>query len=87
MENKKEMYIVKYNFGHSLENNVEILFVTENEKTAKNYVKKFNRILLKWKKYYDQFDNWFAGTNQHKFGRWCQLRMSDKCYYDKIEVR
>ena len=83
------MYIVKYNFGHSLDQDAAILFVTDSEQKAKNYCTKFNRILKKWKKYFNQFENndWVGYRYQHKFDRWYQLRMINECYYGKIEVR
>jgi len=89
MKEKKEIYIVKYNFGHSLDNDAAILFVTDSEKKAKNYCKKFNRILRKWQKYFNQFDDcdWLKDEHFNKFERWYQLRMIDRCFYNKIELR
>ena len=83
------MYIVKYNFGHSLDNDVATLFVTDSEKKAKNYCKKFNRILDKWEKYFSQFESndWIKDEHLNKFEKWYKLRMINKCYYGKIEVR
>jgi DNA-directed RNA polymerase subunit L len=88
MNKIKEMYIVKYNFGHSLDNDAAILFVTKSEKTAKNYCKKFNKLLKKWQTYYNQFEknDWIEDEHQNKFERWYQLRMIDKCYYGKIKL-
>ena len=88
-KSKIEMYIVKYNFGHSLDNDAAILFVTDSEQKAKNYCKKFNRILKKWKKYYNQFekDDWIEDNHLNKFERWYKLRMINECYYNKIELR
>jgi hypothetical protein len=89
MKEKKEIYIVKYNFRHSLDNDAAVLFVTDSEQKAKNYCKKFNSILRKWQKYFNQFDDcdWLEDEHFNKFERWYQLRMIDRCYYNKIELR
>ena len=90
MENKqKEMYIVKYSFGHSLDNGAAILFVTDTEQKAKNYCNKFNRILKKWKKYHNKCAKqlWLRNDDFNKFERWYQLKMINECFYNKIELR
>jgi hypothetical protein len=94
-----KMYIVKYCGGSYDDYYNANIFVTSNKSTAIKYVKKFNRILKKWKKYYSQFENKdefgftmlsLDITNDYyynKYYRWNYLSNIDECYYDEISVR
>ena len=90
---EKEMYIVKY-YGGSYDDFYEhIVFVTDNKKTATNYVRKFNSILKKWKDHYKQYTEkkfmipWLKDEHIDKYNRWSSLRNVTKCYYEKVEQR
>lgn len=92
---EKQMYIVKYCGGSYDDFYDHTIFVTDNKKTATNYVKKFNSILKKWKDYYNQYTSteefaidWIKDEYSDKyFDRWYSLRAVTKCYYEKVEKR
>jgi hypothetical protein len=87
-------YIVRY-YGGSYENYYNhIIFVTNKKSTATKYVTKFNRILNKWKKHYEQFEtndygiNWIAEEHsENYYTRWYNLRQITKCYYEVVPFR
>ena len=90
----KKIYIVKYS-GGSYEDYYTIdIFITDNKSNATKYVKKFNKLLKKWNKYYEQFEEdkfgmkWIKDeyVEQH-YNRWSSLKNINNCYWHEIEVR
>ena len=89
------MFLVKYSSGNYDDYCVYTIFVTDNEKIAKKYTLKFNKILRKWKKYYSQLEEekfkgfrWIKDEHQEQhFARWNSLRNVNECFYEKIPVR
>lgn len=86
----KKMYLVKY-CGEEWSHNI---FVTKDENKAKQYCLKFNNILKKWKKYYQQFEIYRHGIRtidekyiETKFNTWVKLDSVIECYYTEIELR
>lgn len=87
-------YLVKYCGGSYDDYYNATIFVTNNKIIAMKYVSKFNRILKKWKKYYEQFETnelgmkWIADEYVEKyFNRWDSLQNITKCYYEEISFR
>lgn len=92
--NKGNCYVVKYRGGSQDDCYTADIFVTNNKDTAKKYVKKFNSILGKWKKHYEQFETnesgikWIADEHVEKhFDRWYSLQNIIGCYYEEAEIR
>ena len=89
-------YLVRYCGGSYEDYYSAVIFVTNKKSTATKYVTKFNRILKKWKKYYEQFENnksgfgmkWIADEHiENHFERWYSLKNITKCYYEKVSFR
>lgn len=88
------MFIVKYCGGGYDNYYTNNIFVTNNKSKATKYVTRFNNILKKWRKHYDQFEHSVDGTpwikdefaDQH-FNRWNSLRDINRCYMDEVEFR
>ena len=86
----KKIYIVKYQTGDYIDYTRVNIFATENKKEAQKYVRRFNKILKKWKKYYakfEDFDYWIKDEHISKFDRWYQLCYTQKAYIEEIEKR
>lgn len=88
------MYIVKYDGGGYDDYYISTLFVTTKKTTATKYVTKFNKILKKWKKHYEQYETnefgmkWLKDEHIDKhYDRWNSLREVTKCYWEEVEVR
>ena len=88
-----KIYIVKYN-GGSYDDAYEVdLFVTDKKIKATKYVKKFNKILNKWKDEYKQYEESKYGYARLKdeylqyFDRWYSLQNVSRCYCEEIEFR
>ncbi len=93
MKNEK-IYLVKYYGGEYEDSWNTAIFATHKKSTATKYVAKFNRILKKWKDYYDQFTDtnggirWIKQEHVEKhFKRWYYLSGISNCYYEEIEIR
>jgi len=90
----KKMYIVRY-CGGSYDDWYEVnVFVTDKKTTATKYVIKFNKMLKKWKKHYNQFESKELGMNwikeeyvEQHFNRWDSLQNINSCYWSEIEFR
>jgi len=84
-ENKKKMYIVRYCGGVYDDWYETNLFVTDKKRTATKYVTKFNKMIKKWRKHYEQYvkDEYV----EQYFDRWSRLQDINKCYYNEIELR
>ena len=83
------MWVVKYSTGSYDDFYTVNVFVTTNEETAQAYCEKFNRILTKWKDYWDTIvneDN-CLGDDEYNFHRWCRISGMNLAYYDKIQIR
>ena len=87
-------YLVRYSGGSYDDYYSAVIFVTDKKSTAKKYVTKFNRILKKWKKHYQQFETykfgmkWIADEHVEKhFDRWHSLQNITKCYYEEVSFR
>lgn len=87
-------YLVSYSGGDYDDYYSNVVFVTNNKSTATKYVTKFNGILKRWKKYYEQFEitkfgiKWIADEYVHShFDRWDALRNINKCYYEECTFR
>lgn len=93
--NKNKIYLVKYYGGMGIDDYYNVtIFATTNKKTAKKYTERFNGILEKWKKHYEQFETtefgvtWIADQHIEKhFDRWERLKDISNCYYEEVEVR
>ena len=87
-------YLVRYSGGSYDDYYSAVIFVTDKKSTAKKYVTKFNRILKKWKDYYNKFETdefgmkWIADEHIEKhFYRWNKLQNITKCYYEEVSFR
>ena len=60
-QSASKIYIVMYSEGSYDDYRENIVFATENKNTASKYVRKFNRILKKWKKHYSQYETTKCG--------------------------
>jgi hypothetical protein len=52
-------------------------------------VKKHNEALIKWQKYWEQFENadhWMEDETKD-WNRWYEIANRNEAYYDKIDVR
>lgn len=90
----KTIYLVRYYGGSYDDYFNSIVFATEDEKTATEYVEKFNTILKKWQDYYSQFEEeqsqgfiWIKQEYAKYSRRWHQLNQITECYYEKIPIR
>jgi hypothetical protein len=90
-----KIYLVKYYGGGYDDHYTVTIFATTKKATATKYVRRFNKILKKWKEYYSQFEEdkygimkWLKEdyTEQY-FYRWNSLRNITKCYYEEVPVR
>jgi len=80
----KKIYLVRYS-RRDWEDYYDVtVFATQDESKAKAYVVKFNRLLEKWKAYYDE--NWQDLPNDGSllYERIYQVNMCDYC---EIELR
>ncbi len=83
------MWVVKYTTGTYDDFMRHNIFVTKNEELAKAYVEKHNKVLTKWQKYWEQFENeddWMEDPTKD-WNRWYQIVNRNEAYYDKIDVR
>lgn len=83
------MFIVQYSTGCYDDYMRHNIFVTENEEVAKAYVEKHNKVLTKWQKYWEQFENadhWMEDETRD-WNRWYEITNRNVAYYDKINVR
>lgn len=87
-------YLVRYQGGEYEDYYEKVIFVTNKKSTATKYVTKFNGILKKWKKYYEQFETtkygmkWIADEYvQQHFDRWHSLQNISKSYYEEVIFR
>jgi hypothetical protein len=86
---KRYSWIVKYSTGSWDDFMHCNLFVTENEELAKAYVEKHNKMLAKWQKYWEQFENedqWMEDQTKD-WNRWNKIVNRNVAYYDKIDVK
>jgi len=85
------MFIVKLSRGSWDDAHEVDLFVTENERLAKAYVKKFNQKLKKWKKYFRQFNDKTGFLKEEYWEtmttRYWRIRDTNHCFYKEIKVR
>lgn len=91
---KNEIYIIKYCGGDYEDYYEKIIFATTHKTKAISYVRRFNKILKKWKNYYSQFEIKDCGMTWIKeeyidqyFQRWYSLREIDKCFFESVELR
>lgn len=90
----EKIILVKYCGGEYDDFYTSIVFATNNIKTAKKYIAKFNKILKKWKRYYSKFEQgegilrWIKEEySESHYDRWYRLRNIDKCYFEEVEIR
>ena len=88
------MYIVKYSHGSYADYGTTDIFITDKKSKATKYVTKFNKLLKKWKKYYDQYCDkkfssflWIKDEHIQYYNRWSSLREVNTAYWEEIEVR
>jgi hypothetical protein len=93
---KKEAYLVKYSGGYWGDSYEVNIFVTLDEKVAREYVNKFNRILQAYKDFYKKFEEIVdlgieitdISENYEEYSdRYSRLEQIDEAYYTKIEIR
>lgn len=85
----KKMYLVYYNGTWEGFYRAPI-FITKDEEKAKAYAAKFNRILKKWKDYFDvtlEKERFNLGEETNTYDRYMQLVNIEGCYYIAIELR
>jgi hypothetical protein len=93
LEKNKDMFIVKYYGGSWDDSYTRDVFITSDEKVAKFYVKKFNRIITAYKEFYKSFEEDYYGHSRIRdehmdyFDRWFWLDRITKAYYEVIEQR
>ena len=87
----KKIFIVEYSTGDWDDYCVNTIFATTNEKTAIDYVMRFNRIVEKWKTYFKQFkdeDGYLINDDfPINYDRYCQIMDVNRAYYCEIETR
>ena len=90
----KKIYIIKYCGGSYEDYYTKDIFITDNKSNATKYVTKFNKLLKKWNKYYEQFEEGKFGMKWIKdeyveqyYNRWSSLKDINNCYWQEIEVR
>lgn len=93
-DTENKIYIIKYRGGDYEDYYEKIIFATTYKTKAIAYVRRFNRILKKWKNYYKQFETKHCGITWIKeeyidkyFQRWYSLQEIDRCFFESIELR
>lgn len=91
------MYLVKYSSGSHDDYHQVVLFVTSDERVAKDYVERFNSVFGRFKEYYKKFNSgdnrWVDGDwigdeyAEDYFDRWYFLQELHEAYYEEIEER
>jgi hypothetical protein len=79
------MFIVYYNAGHWEDIYNVNIFVTFDEQKAINYVNKFNRLLAKWKDYYN--DNYDKIDDDSTTYYVINILDVNSALYKKVELR
>ena len=89
-----KMYVVKYSGGSYDDYYTDNIFVTDKKSKATKYVTKFNKLLKKWQKHYDQYCDmkfssmlWLKDEHIQYFDRWNKLKNINTAYWEEIEVR
>lgn len=90
----EKMFIVKYD-GGSYDDYYEVgIFVTDDKSKATKYCTKFNKMLKKWSKHYEQYEEDRHGMTvikdefvEEHFDRWCRLKDINRCYCEEIDLR
>jgi hypothetical protein len=92
---KEKMYIVRYSSGSYEDYDITDIFVTNKKSNATKYCTKFNRMLERWNKHYEQYEDkkygglrWIKDEHakQH-FRRWHMLSNINRCHWEEVEVR
>lgn len=91
----KTVYICYYTTGYYDDYREINVFVTGSKSRAIKWIRKFNRILDKWKQYYSRFETkdfgsfkWIGNEYVEKhFNRWNSLKMTNGAYITEIEIR
>jgi hypothetical protein len=91
MENTERQFYLVYYFGGSYSDFFRtILFITQNEQKAQEYCEKFNKIVEKWRAFYNQFQESeyeLKPEYEEYFERWHHLNQITLCTYVNIETR
>jgi len=91
MDDASKMYLVTYSLGSYEDYHEHDIFVTKSEEKAQKYIEKFNRILEKWKDYYNKAYREIRVISNKKeeriSDRYFQLHDITGAYYEPIEVR
>ena len=87
-------YTVGYSRGSYEDYREIIVFVTFDKKKAQKWCKKYNKMLIKWKRYYDKFtkDVGFKWYDSEKHGyefydRWHSIFELNGASYKEYEIR
>lgn len=89
----KTAYLVKYQGGSWDDYYNANVFVTLNEETAKKYIDKANKMLLKWKEYFKKFEDesgWFDDEKHSVddwYMRWKQIKNISNFYFETITIK
>jgi len=86
----KQAYLVQYSTGSYDDYYQIFLFVTYDKQKAMDYCQKFNMILDKWFRYYDELLKGLRYEDKlckKYWCRWNELSETNECIYKEIEVR
>jgi len=90
----KPMYLVQYSTGSYEDHFPQVIFVTDNKSKATKYVTKFNSMLKRWGKHYEQFEDermgfkWIKDEFVDKYhSRWRMLRNTNRCLWYQVDFR
>jgi enamine deaminase RidA (YjgF/YER057c/UK114 family) len=84
------MYLVKYCGGDMDDFYSVDIFITSDKKKAERYVRRFNRILAKWKSYFKSLEDesgWPKDEHVDMLHRWYTITSVNKCYITTIKIR
>ena len=90
----KEYYLCYYSVGEYDDYREVNVFITNDLKKSKLWVRKFNNLIKKWKSHYSQYEEIKCGfpwikdeyTEQY-YDRWSSLRDINNANYNIIEFR
>ena len=86
-----KIYIVKYSSDNYDDYTETEIFATFDKKKAEKYVKRFNKLLKKWKKYFfERFGSPCYEINENDyyiFYRYITITEINRCFLTEIKIR